>query len=66
MTKDCSVKMTFIGYVVSSGDVLRKTGTLVLTVTDEAGNATAASVEIFLNEVPPVLNVLRAEVNLFG
>ena len=65
VTKNCTVKVTFDGSTVASGDVAKRSGTLTLTVTDEAGNASSVIVRLVLDEVFPNLTVVKSEVNIF-
>lgn len=66
VTKNCKVELSFSGTVVNSGDIAKKSWTLTLKVTDEAGNSNTATVKLVLDEVFPDLTVMKQEVNVFG
>ncbi len=65
-TQNCTVSMTIDGNEVSSGSVPVASGTLTLTVTDAAGNASTATITLVLQEVHPDITVYKTEVNVYG
>lgn len=66
VTRNCQVSMKIDGNEVNSGSVPTVSGTLTLTVTDDAGNSTIASINLVLDEVHPDITVFYPEVNVYG
>jgi len=65
-THNCTVSMKIDGNEVTSGSVPIVSGTLTLTVTDAAGNASTATITLVLKEVHPDITVYMPEVNVYG
>ena len=66
VTKNCKVRISFDGVVISSGEVARHSWTLSLVVTDDAGNSGQKVINLVLEEVFPELNILQPVVDIFG
>lgn len=66
VTKSCSVSMKINGNEVASGSVPVVSGTLTLTVTDNAGNSSSATIKLKMQESHPDITIYKPEVNVFG
>lgn len=62
----CTVKMEFDGKTIRDGATLDKTGWLVLSVSDEAGNSSSSSVATWIDSNAPQITLAIEEVNVFG
>lgn len=66
VTTNCRVSMTINGNSISSGSVPIVSGTLTLTVTDDAGNASTATIKLTMKETHPDITIYHTEVNVYG
>ncbi len=66
VTQNCRVSMTINGNNITSGSVPIVSGTLTLTVTDDAGNASTATIKLTMKETHPDITIYHTEVNVFG
>lgn len=66
VTNNCLVSMKIDGNEVSSGQVPIVSGTLSLTVADDVGNSSMATINLKMQEVHPDITIYKAEVNIFG
>lgn len=66
VSKNCLVSMKIDGSEVTSGQVPIVSGTLSLTVTDEAGNSSVATIKLKMQETHPDITIYKSEVNIFG
>ena len=66
VTTNCRVSMTINGNNITSGSVPIVSGTLTLTVTDDAGNSTTATIKLTMKETHPDITIYHTEVNVYG
>ena len=66
VTTNCRVSMTINGNNITSGSVPIMSGTLTLTVTDDAGNASMATIKLTMKETHPDITIYHSEVNVYG
>ena len=66
VTTNCRVSMTINGNSITSGSVPIVSGTLTLTVTDDAGNASTATIKLTMKAMHPDITIYHTEVNVFG
>ena len=65
--KECRVQVTFGGSPIESGATLDKPGTLLLTVSDKAGNTATASVTLTAHDTnAPVITLLSDSIDVYG
>ena len=57
---------TKAGTTIKSGDSIDKSGTLTLTVTDEAGNSASKGITLTEDNSAPEIKVLKESVNVYG
>ena len=64
----CTVVLSFTeaGTTIKSGDTLDKSGTLTLTVTDEAGNSASKGITLTEDNSAPEVKVLKESANVYG
>ena len=66
VTTNCRVSMTINGNNITSGSVPIVSGTLTLTVTDDAGNSSTATIKLTMKETHPDITIYYTEVNVYG
>lgn len=64
VTENCSFSLKYNDETIKSGDIIKKVGTLSITVSDEEGLSSSATITLFINNGRPEITILQPEVDV--